>query len=150
MAIDQVTIARADDSDREVILEILSQADLPIDGVAEIVTCFLVARRGASIVGCIGLERHGDLALLRSAAVRPEYRSEGVGSLLVAHLLSQARADGVTEVALLTTTAKDYFQKRFGFVEAQRSDYQSPLEKSVEWNLPRCSSASFLTLRLDD
>jgi hypothetical protein len=50
---------------------------------------------------------------------------------------------------LLTTAAKDYFQEKFGFKEAKRSGYESSLAHSSEWNLPRCSSASFMTLKLD-
>jgi predicted N-acetyltransferase YhbS len=81
--------------------------------------------------------------------VLPEYQEQRIGSRLIWQLLEQASGEGVTGVALLTTTAKDYFQNKFGFKEAKRSSYELLLANSSEWNLPRCSSAAFMTLELD-
>jgi len=132
------------------VLEILSQVDLPHDGVEEHLSGFLVARSGGGgIVGCVSLERHGDLGLLRSAAVLPRYQGQWVGGKLIRELLKRAAGEGVTEVALLTTTAKDYFKSKFGFKEAKRARYEKRLRNSLEWNLPRCSSAVFMTLKLN-
>jgi len=64
-------------------------------------------------------------------------------------VLKRAAGEGVTEVVLLTTTAKEYFQIKFGFNEARRSGYEKRLANSPEWNLPRCSSAVFMTLKLN-
>lgn len=131
------------------VLSILSQSELPHDGVEEYLGGFLVARSGGGkIIGCIGLERHGKLGLLRSAAVLPEYRSQQIGNRLVRELLNRAADHGVLEVALLTTTAKDYFANKFGFQEAKRAGYEKRLANSPEWNLPRCSSAALMTLKL--
>lgn len=106
-----------------------SQADLPHDGVEEYLSGFLVARSGGGkLLGCIGLERHGELGLLRSAAVLPEFRGQWIGNKLVRELLKRAASDGVTEVTLLTITAKDFFQKKFGFKEARRSRYEARLQ----------------------
>jgi N-acetylglutamate synthase-like GNAT family acetyltransferase len=78
----------------------------------------------------------------------PEFRGRRIGDKLVRELLDRAARDGVTEVALLTTTAKDYFAKKFGFQEAKRGSYEKRLANSPEWNLPRCSSAALMTLKL--
>lgn len=132
------------------VLEILSQAELPHDGVEAHFDGFLVARSGGGqLLGCVGLERHGELGLLRSAAVLPEFRGQWIGNKLIRELLRRAATDGVIEVALLTTTAKDFFQTKFGFKEARRSRYEKRLQNSPEWNLPRCSSAAFMTLKLN-
>jgi N-acetylglutamate synthase-like GNAT family acetyltransferase len=131
------------------VLTILSRAELPPDGVEEYLDGFLVARNGGGqIIGCIGLERHGKLGLLRSAAVLPEFRGQRIGNKLVRELLNRAANDGFTEVALLTTTAKDYFAGKFGFKETKRTRFQKRLANSPEWNLPRCSSAVLMTLKL--
>lgn len=144
---ERFSISRADRSDLEDILLLLAIVTLPHDGVAEHLDDFLVARDDAGrLVGCIGLERHGRLALLRSAAVRPELQRAGLGSRLTAALLELAAKEGVTEVALLTTTARDFFAQRFGFTEARRADYDGRLAQSPEWQLPRCSSAVFMKL----
>jgi N-acetylglutamate synthase-like GNAT family acetyltransferase len=145
----RITIATASPPCLGDVLSILSRAELPHDGVEEHLRGFLVARSsGGKIVGCIGLERHGKLGLLRSAAVLPEYQGQQIGNKLVRELLNRAANDGVTEVTLLTTTAKDYFAKKFGFKEAKRARYEKRLINSPEWNLPRCSSAAFMTLKL--
>src|SRR5262249_29655708 len=110
-----VTIERATPECLREVLEILSQVDLPHDGVEEHLSGFLVARgEGGEVVGCVGLERHGELGLLRSAAVLPRYQGQWVGGELIRELLKRAAGEGVTEVALLTTTAKDYFESKFG------------------------------------
>lgn len=107
-----ITIERATSECLEEVLEILSQVDLPHDGVREHLSSFLVARSGGGkLLGCIGLERHGELGLLRSAAVLPDFRGQWIGNKLVHELLKRAASDGITEVALLTTTAKDFFSE---------------------------------------
>jgi N-acetylglutamate synthase-like GNAT family acetyltransferase len=111
---------------------------------------FLVARSGGGrILGCVGLEHHGEIGLLRSAAVLSEYQDQWIGNKLIRELLKRASNEGVTEVVLLTTTAGEYFQNKFGFKEAKRSDYDERLANSPEWNLPHCSSAVFMTLKLN-
>jgi len=146
----KITIATASPPCLEDVLSILSRAELPHDGVEEHLGGFLVARTGGGeIIGCIGLERHGSLGLLRSVAVLPEYQGQQIGNKLVRELLNRAANDGVTEMTLLTTTAKDYFAKKFGFKEAKRATYEKRLINSPEWNLPRCSSAAFMTLKLN-
>src|SRR5215207_2047793 len=104
MASELVTIEQASPSCLEGLLEILSQVDLPHDGVKEYLVGFLVARdSGGVLIGCVGLERHGKIGLLRSAAVLPQYRGRWIGGKLVRELLTRATKEGITEVALLTT-----------------------------------------------
>ncbi|HEY7181640.1 MAG TPA: GNAT family N-acetyltransferase [Blastocatellia bacterium] len=144
-----VTIEKASPTCLNDVLEILSQANLPHDGVKEHFSGFLIARSGGGkILGCVGLERHGELGLLRSAAVLSEYQGQWIGYKLIRELLKRAASEGITEVVLLTTTAREYFQNKFGFREARRSEYEKRLADSPEWNLPRCSSAVFMTFKL--
>jgi amino-acid N-acetyltransferase len=146
---ERLKVAGASPSDLEDILALLAAVNLPRDGVRERLESFVVARdAGGSLVGCAGLERYGDVGLLRSVAVSPRSRQSGVGSRLTAAVLERAAACGVKEVVLLTTTARDFFARRFGFTEAVRADYESRLAQSPEWRLPRCSSAAFMRLEL--
>jgi amino-acid N-acetyltransferase len=149
MNCENITIADASSEDLQDILDLLSQVQLPHDGVAENVSGFLVARNEASrVVATIGLERHGDTALLRSAAVAREYQGCGIGSRLTENLLHRATSDGVERVVLLTSTASEFFARRFGFCESSRSVFDKALAGSTEWNLPRCSSAVCMSLEL--
>lgn len=146
---ENIDITDASTDDLREILELLSKVQLPHDGVAENVNAFLVARNKSSrLVATIGVERHGNTALLRSAAVVPEYQRSGVGSRLTEHLLERATNDGVERVVLLTSTASEFFARRFGFTETSRSNYDKALAESSEWNLPRCASAVCMSLDL--
>ena len=149
MNCENITITDASLDDLSDILELLANVELPHNGVAEHITTFLVARDESSQpIATIGLERHGNTALLRSAAVAPEYQGCGIGSLLTERLLQRATNDGVERVVLLTTTAREFFSKRFGFCETSRSNYDQELAESSEWKLPRCSSAVCMSLDL--
>ena len=149
MNCENITITDASPDDLRDVLDLLSQVQLPHDGVAENLGAFLVARDESSrLIATIGLERHGHTALLRSAAVMPEYQGCGIGSRLTKDLLERATNNGVERVVLLTSTASEFFAQRFGFCETSRSEFDKELAASSEWNLPRCSSAVCMSLDL--
>ena len=149
MNCETITITDASLEDLRDILDLLSQVQLPHDGVAENVSGFLVARDESSrVIATIGLEQHGDTALLRSAAVAPEYQGCGIGSLLTKNLLDRATNNGVERVVLLTSTASEFFARHFGFCESSRTAFDKALAGSSEWKLPRCSSAVCMSLDL--
>lgn len=151
MNCESVQIAPASASESDEILALLTAVDLPNEGVIEHLGGFLIARDiSGRLIGTIGLERHGQVGLLRSAAVAPDAQNSGLGSCLAAALLERAANDGVEKVVLLTSTARDFFAQRFGFSEATRSDYDEQLSASPEWKLPRCSSAVCMSLNLKD
>ncbi len=144
-----IRISKAEGTDLADLLSLLTLVELPHEGVAEHLSNFFVARNGEQqLIACAGLERYGNLALLRSVAVSPEHQHTGIGSSLSIALLEDAAQSGINEVVLLTTTARDFFARRFGFAEANRAEFEAPLASSPEWLLPRCSSAVFMRLRL--
>jgi amino-acid N-acetyltransferase len=143
-------IVRADAADLNEVLALLEEVDLPKEGVAEHFGEFFVARDGDKLVGCVGQERYGNVALLRSLAVSPSSQRSGLGQALTTRLLDEARANGVREFVLLTTTARDFFARHFGFSEAERSQFKEAFANSQEWHLPRCSSAACLLLKCDE
>lgn len=146
---DDVHISRAGRADLPELLALLAAVDLPPEGVEEYLDGFMVARDAEGrLVGAIGLERHGSVGLLRSAAVSPDAQGGGLGLRLTSELLKAARADGVEEVVLLTTTAGDFFGRKFGFEVSGRDAYAGALARSPEWNLPRCTSAVLMRLNL--
>jgi N-acetylglutamate synthase-like GNAT family acetyltransferase len=148
--VESVEINSAAPPDLAEILALLAAVELPTDGVAEHLAGFLVARDATGrLVGCVGLERYADLGLLRSLAVAPELQRTGLGSRLAAALIEHVAAAGVREITLLTTTARDFFARRFGFTEARRAVYESRLGASPEWRLQSCASAAFMRLPLD-
>lgn len=143
-------IEHANAADLKEVLALLKEAGLPTEGVAEHFGEFLVAREDGNLVGCVGQERYGDVALLRSLAVSPALQRSGLGQALTTQLVNEARASGVREFVLLTTTARDYFARHFGFAESERGRFDEAFTDSPEWHLPRCSSAVCMRLRLGD
>jgi len=151
MNCENITITTASSDDLRDILDLLSQVQLPHDGIAENVGGFLVARDESSrLIATIGLELHGNTALLRSAAVAPDYQGCGIGSRLTENLLERARNNDIDKVVLLTSTASEFFARRFGFCEASRTVFDKDLVGSSEWNLPRCSTAVCMSLDLKE
>jgi amino-acid N-acetyltransferase len=144
-----INVSGASSSDLDDILALLAATNLPHEGVTEHLAGFLVARDiEGRLVGTVGLERHGPTGLLRSAAVVPDVQHSGLGSCLTTALLERAANDGVEKVVLLTSTARDFFARRFGFSESPRADFDEQLAASPEWCLPRCSSAVCMSLDL--
>lgn len=142
-----LAITRADAADGASMAEVfalLDEVHLPADGVAQHFSHFLLAHEHEQLIGCVGLEIYGEVALLRSLAVAPQQQRTGLGRRLTESILALARESGVREVVLLTTTAPDFFVNRFGFTPADRQAYDQRLAQSPEWNLPRCSSAILL------
>jgi amino-acid N-acetyltransferase len=125
-------VRNATAADLEAVERLLADNNLPVEGVAENFSNFLVADDEESIAGAIGLERFGSVALLRSAVVAPEYRGSGIGRRLIEELLTQAVRAGIGDVYLLTTTAEEYFP-RFGFKRSTRTAVPDSLKSSAEF-----------------
>jgi len=81
----------------------------------------LVNVSNKKVQGVIGWEIFDDSALLRSLAVREDYRQCGRAKILVEQAIEQLRTDGRTQLYLLTQTAEDYL-KKFGFVVIERQN----------------------------
>ena len=132
--------------DLPAVLQLLAAAALPVEGVAEHFDHFLVAVDERGPAGVAGLEHHGPAALLRSLAVRSDWRGLGLGVLLTRRILEQARLAGSRQVFLLTETAPEFFP-RFGFRVAAREEAGAALNESVEFRSACPQSA--VCMRLD-
>jgi len=146
------SIRRSTMDDLSGIERLLTESSLPTAGVADMLrkdaSSFFVAETtsgGRSIVGVAGLEACGENALLRSVAVRPEWRSRGVGNDLVSHVVSDAEARGLNALYLLTLTAERYFP-RFGFERVERSTVPAAVADTVEFK-SACPDAAAVMMR---
>jgi amino-acid N-acetyltransferase len=112
---------------------LLEARHLPTGGAETHLPDFLVATSETSgvVLGVAGLERYGEIGLLRSVAVGDDLAGKGLGTALVRALLERAREGGVRDVFLLTTTAADWFP-RFGFTVARREELPDALNASEE------------------
>lgn len=139
------TVRRAVEDDWEAISSLLKRKGLPVAGARDHLAQFLVAEDDSGLVGVGGLEVYGDAALLRSLVVATS--GEGLGTVLVEHLIARARAMGVSELVLLTTTAARFFP-RFGFAAIERADVPPALLASREFQGACPSSAQAIRLRI--
>ena len=117
--------------DLEPVRALLDAAGLPLAGVQHHLSAFRVLDApDGTLAGVVGLERHGAAWLLRSLAVRPEWRGWGYGRALLTAALAEA-TDAEADVFLLTTDAQAFFAAR-GFRELPRSAAPAALSASAE------------------
>jgi N-acetylglutamate synthase-like GNAT family acetyltransferase len=119
-------------SDLAAVEQLLTASQLPLDGVREALSTFIVAESGAEIVGVAGLEICCDNALLRSVAVHDAWRSRGLGRALVTRTIAEAEARGIDALYLLTTTADRYFPS-FGFRAIARDAVPQDIQATAEF-----------------
>jgi len=86
-----IEIRPATPTDRPGIVALLNASDLPLEGLDEALEAAVVARRGDTLIACAALELCGDAALLRSVAVAPDHRGEGLGQKITEGALAVAR-----------------------------------------------------------
>ena len=128
----RATLRPARPADLPAVERLLASSGLPLTGVADKLSTFVVAESGGDLVGVAGLEACCDNALLRSVAVAPEWRSRGLGRSLVTHVIADAESRGIHALYLLTTTAERYFPS-FGFREIPRSEVPEDLRGTAEF-----------------
>jgi amino-acid N-acetyltransferase len=138
----------ADPSDLGAIERLLTASDLPLEGVRESLSTFVVAQAGDEIVGVAGLEPCCEYALLRSVAVAPEWRAHGIGRALVTRVISDAEASGIRGLYLLTLTAERYFPS-FGFREIAREEVPEDVRATAEFQSACPASATVMCRECD-
>ena len=108
---------------------------------------FFFAGPASAPEGLVGLELFGEVALLRSLVVAGSRRNAGAGSHLLAHAEAWARACGVRQIYLLTTTAEDFFAKR-GYERASRDAAPSAIRATREFQGLCPASSAFMVKQL--
>lgn len=123
-----------DNPPKTAVRRLLREAGLPVADIdANCPGRFFGCESPGKLLGVVGLELHGDSAVLRSLAVDPRARSRGLGTLLVARAERAARAGGAHTVYLLTTTAEDYFL-RLGYARLAREAAPECIRSTAEFS----------------
>ena len=143
------TLRPARAHDLAAVSRLLTDANLPLDGVAESLGDFVVAESDGALVGVAGLERCGQYALLRSVAVRDAWRSRGVGRALVERVVADAGERGIPALYLLTTTAERYFPG-FGFRTITRAEVPDGVRATAEFQSACPASATVMVRTLSE
>lgn len=142
-----VSLRPARTSDGSAIEALLLSNGLPTAGAGEHLEHYIVAVSNGDIVGCAGAEVYDDIALLRSVAVAPGLQRQGIGRLLVEHLLQDAKRWQIRQLFLLTATATEYFA-RHGFKQIPKHQAPAALKASAEFQGACPASATFMSLTL--
>lgn len=127
-----VILRTATEADSEVIRDLLERNGLPTSDLSTARPAFVIATQEGQVVGVGALEGFGDAALLRSVAVEPQARRSGTGRLIVEELERRARAAGITELILLTLTAREFFD-RLGYSTKDRGRVPPGVRNSAEF-----------------
>ncbi|MFQ5648661.1 MAG: arsenic resistance N-acetyltransferase ArsN2 [bacterium] len=142
-----ITLRLATPGDCADVAVLIKRAGLPVDDIDHGLEGFLVAVDGDQIVGTVGVERYGEVALLRSLAVAEPYRNRQIGDQLYQEALRCARRQGVHHLYLLTTTAEGYFAKR-GFVTVPRNEAPDPIKHHEQFSRLCPESAIFMEKKI--
>ena len=132
MARDDVAFHPAEPADIPRLKALLDSVGLPSGDVQHAEQDYILAFGGGELVGSVGLEKRGEVALLRSLAVAPASRRRGLGGQLYDRILAHALASGIREAYVLTTTAERFCAAR-GFERVDRSSVPEALRTTAEF-----------------
>jgi amino-acid N-acetyltransferase len=127
-----IQLRAANKNDLDSIQRILESCKLPIDDIPQKVDSLFVAYEGSELVGTGGVEMYGRVGLLRSIAILEYYRGRGYGKNLVDSVVEKAKAKGIKELFLLTTTAQNFFSK-LGFEVVKRDSAPAAIRTTEEF-----------------
>lgn len=122
----------ATETDSREIRALLERSSLPTADIESSRPDFIVAREGGLLVAIGGLQRFGTVGLLRSIAVRSDRRGASLGRAVVERMEQLGRSVGVTELVLLTETARDFFE-RLGYEVTDRRAAPAAVQGSEEF-----------------
>jgi UDP-N-acetylmuramate: L-alanyl-gamma-D-glutamyl-meso-diaminopimelate ligase len=138
-----ITEARAVDLPK--VRAIIERVALPYPDLDAHLDELFVLRDGGDVIGCVALELWEEAGLLRSLAITPERRGEGLGWMIADAALGRARARGCRSVFLTTDQATDFFAEKFGFKTCERSSLRPAMLTSSQFQAGRATN----TMKLD-
>ena len=133
----------------EVALAVLLQAcELSTEDITpEMLEHFRVVHLDKALIGCAGVDVLGEVGLLRSVAVDEAHRGTGLGKRLVEAMEEYAKAQGVQQLYLLTTTAEAFFAG-LGYRKLSRDEAPSDIAGTEQFASLCPSSSSFMVKSL--
>ncbi len=140
-----------EEQDERAVYALLRDAKLPIDDLTpQHLRHFLVMREGTDIVGVAGVEQIGkSLGLVRSIAVKEEFRAQGIASKLYRAAEEHACSMGFKEVFAMTTTIEEWLT-RLGYERVARENVPEEIRQTRQFSglCPQSVAIMHKTLRV--
>lgn len=140
----QLTIA-VTPQERSIVMDLLQQHKLPTSDIGDDTLLYLLFDAGKP-VGTAGLEIFEDCALLRSVSVVKDQQRKGYGNILYQQIEAYAKESGIGCMYLLTTAAKDFFDRQ-GYCVIERSTAPVQLRHTPAFS-SLCSTATLMKKRI--
>lgn len=118
--------------DKAAIQSLLMKCELPYEDISLHLANFILAKFRDTLIGTDGIEIYGQDGLVRSLAVDPAFRGQGISKELNARILARAHQMGVRRLYLLTTTAESYSAK-LGFCKIDRESIPKAIQETFEF-----------------
>lgn len=134
----------ASEMEREQVIELLKQQDLPTTDIDEDKQLYLLLD-SERLIGTAGLEIFEDCALLRSVSVVKEEQGKGHGKFINRQIEHFAKESGIKCMYLLTNTARDFFT-RLGYCNIKREEAPAAIKQTAEF-ASLCPSTAVLMIK---
>ena len=119
---------------RENVTQLLITVKLPAEDLpSSLENFYVVVDNSNEVIGVAGLEIYGDYGLLRSLAILPEYRDQGIANQLLERVENLALLNKLKAICLLTETAPEYFSRK-GYARITRADVPAAVQASSEFS----------------
>jgi amino-acid N-acetyltransferase len=107
---DTLSLKKAQNQDFDAAIQLLEKHQLPTSDIKDNVELYGIYE-GDSMIGTIGLEAFNTEGLLRSVCIDAARQSKGLGTIILKKFEEKISQTGIQNLYLLTTTAKDFFEK---------------------------------------
>ncbi len=134
------------EEDRKMGISLLQAQQLPTADINEDTMLYLLWNE-ERVVGTAGIDIFDDCALLRSVSVVKEEQGKGFGRIINEEMEKFAKESGINCLYLLTTTAKDFFDKQ-GYCAIGREEAPVAVKETAEFTSLCPSSAVVMKKRL--
>lgn len=116
------------------VIQVLTAVKLPVEDLpSSLENFYVVVDNSNEVIGVAGLEIYGDYGLLRSLAILPGYRDQGIAGQLLERVESLATLNNLKAICLLTETAPEYFGRK-GYAKITRADVPEAVQASSEFS----------------
>ena len=127
------------------LLKLLENCDLLVSDIALSNSLYFFGyHQHGKLVGAVGFEYFGAVALLRSLAVSAELRGSGLGRTLVRFAESEARSMGIIALFLLTETAEQFFTK-LSYQLLSRENAPQVIKNTAQFSTLCPATSSFMS-----